>query len=60
MSNDLEVGEDAVVIGNVTGKIGNGSVIIGPTDGNGKTIINQPMAVGRGAKADSGSIAIGA
>jgi len=56
----LNVGEDAVVIGNVNGNIGNGSVVIGPTDSNGNTIINQPMAVGKNAKAGPGSIAIGA
>jgi hypothetical protein len=58
----LEVGEDSVVMGNVppNTKVGNGSVIIGPTDNRGNTIINTPMAVGRGAKAGPGSIAIGA
>jgi len=60
MTNEVEVGEDAVVIGDVKGRVGNGSVVIGPTDGNGNTIITQPMAVGRGAKAGPGSIAIGA
>lgn len=58
--NDLNVGEDAVVIGNIKGNIGNGSVVIGATDSNGNTIINKPMAVGRNAKAGPGSIAIGA
>lgn len=61
-SNKLEVGEDSVVMGNVppNTKVGNGSVVIGPTDNRGNTIINTPMAVGRGAKAGPGSIAIGA
>ncbi len=56
----LKVGIDSVVIGNVTGDIGNGSVVIGATDDRGNTIINTPMAVGRGAFAGPGSIAIGA
>ena len=56
----LNVGIDSVVIGNVTGDIGNGSVVIGATDDRGNTIINTPMAVGRGAFAGPGSIAIGA
>ena len=56
----LNVGIDSVVIGNVSGEIGNGSVVIGVTDDRGNTIINTPMAVGRGAFAGPGSIAIGA
>lgn len=58
----LDVGKDSVVIGNVPPdtKIGEGSIVIGPTDNKGNTIINTPMAVGRGAKAGPGSIAIGA
>ena len=56
----LNVGIDSVVIGNVAGNVGNGSVVIGPTDDRGNTIINTPMAVGRGAFAGPGSIAIGA
>src|ERR1035437_6149883 len=58
----MKIGKDAVVIGNVPPhiEVGDGSVIIGATDANGNTIINQPMAVGRGAKAGPGSIAIGA
>lgn len=56
----LKVGKDSVVMGDVSGEIGDGSVVIGPTDNRGNTIINQPMAVGRGAKAGPGSIAIGA
>jgi hypothetical protein len=56
----IKVGKDAVVIGDVSGEIGNGSVVIGPTDDRGNTTLNQPMAVGRGAKASRGSIAIGA
>jgi len=59
MSN-IKTGKDSVVIGNVSGEIGEGSVVIGATDERGNTIINQPMAVGRGASAGPGSIAIGA
>jgi len=60
MSKKLKTGKDSVVIGDVTGEIGEGSVVIGATDSRGNTIINQPMAVGRGAHAGPGSIAIGA
>jgi hypothetical protein len=56
----IRTGKDSVVIGDVQGDVGDGSVVIGPTDANGNTIINQPMAVGRGASAGPGSIAIGA
>lgn len=58
----MKIGKDAVVIGNVPSgtQIGDGSVVIGATDSRGNTIINQPMAVGRGAQAGPGSIAIGA
>ena len=52
--------QHAVVIGDVSGEVGNGSVVIGATDDRGNTILNQPMAVGRDAKAGRGSIAIGA
>lgn len=59
--NNLNVGEDAVVMGNVSNmNIGNGSVVIGATDNNGNVILNTSMAVGRNAKAGPGSIAIGA
>ena len=58
--NELEVGEDSVVIGNVKGKVGSGSVVIGATDNKGNVILNQSMAVGRNAKAGKNSIAIGA
>lgn len=58
----MKVGKDSVVIGNVPpdSHVGNGSVVIGATDSRGNTIINQPMAVGRGAQAGPSSIAIGA
>ncbi len=60
-SPSQSVGADAVVMGNVpsTMNVGNGSVVIG-ADAHGNTILNQPMAVGRGAQAGPGSIAIGA
>jgi hypothetical protein len=63
MGNDkksLNVGADAVVMGNVSGSVGNGSVVIGAMDERGNVILNQPMAVGRNAYAGPGSIAIGA
>ena len=57
---ELQVGRDAVVMGDVSGSVGDGSVVIGATDSRGNVVLNQPMAVGRGAKAGPGSIAIGA
>ncbi len=58
----MKIGEDSVVVGNVAPdtNIGDRSVVIGPTDENGNTIINKPMAIGYGAKAGPNSIAIGA
>ncbi|WP_310462950.1 hypothetical protein [Sphaerotilus sp.] len=58
----MKTGKYSVVIGNVppTSNIGEGSVVIGATDSNGNTILNTHMAVGYGAKAGPGSIAIGA
>jgi hypothetical protein len=58
----MKVGKDAVVIGNVSPRVevGDGSVVIGATDAHGNTILNQSMAVGRGAQAGYGSTAIGA
>lgn len=56
----LNVGDESVAYGDVAGNIGNRSVVIGPTDNQGNTIINQPMAVGYGAKAGPDGIAIGA
>lgn len=58
----MKTGKHSVVIGNVppNANIGEGSVVVGPTDSSGNTIINTPMAVGYGAKAGPGSIAIGA
>ena len=60
-SRKLDVGRDSVVMGNdVTGHVGDGSVVIGATDDRGNVILNTPMAVGRGATAGPNSIAIGA
>lgn len=60
MDKKINVGKDSVVIGNVSGNVGDGSVVVGPTDDKGNTILNQPMAVGRNAHAGPDSIAIGA
>lgn len=57
---ELLVGHDSVVMGNVTGAVGNRSVVIGPTHERGNVVLNTPMAVGYGAVAGPGSIAIGA
>jgi len=58
----MKVGKDSVVMGNVPAnlEVGDGSVVVGATDANGNTILNQPMAVGRNARSGPGSIAIGA
>jgi hypothetical protein len=58
----MKVGKDSVVIGNVpsNSQVGDCSVVIGPTNSRGDIIINKPMAVGHGAQAGPGSIAIGA
>jgi len=58
--NNLNVGDDSVVMGNVSGNVGNRSVVVGPTDNKGNTILNQPGAFGYNAHAGPGSIAIGA
>ena len=58
----IAVGKDSVVVGNIPdgSKIGDSSVVVGPTDANGNTILNKGgMAIGKGAKADATSIAIG-
>jgi hypothetical protein len=57
---DVRVGRDSVVMGRVSGKVGNRSVVIGATDDRGNVILNQSMAVGYNAHAGPGSIAIGA
>jgi hypothetical protein len=56
----INIGKDSVAIGQVTGNIGDESVVIGATDSNGNTILNQSIAVGYNAHASPGSIAIGA
>ncbi len=56
----LKVGRNSVVMGNVVGEVGDGSVVIGATGDRGNVILNTPMAVGRGAFAGPESIAIGA
>lgn len=57
---EKKVGDESVVIGDVKHSVGNKSVVIGPTDNRGNTILNQgPLAVGHGAQAGPGSIAIG-
>ena len=55
------VGSDSVVMGQISpnARIGDRSVVIGATDSRGNTILNAPMAVGNGACAGPGSIAIG-
>jgi hypothetical protein len=60
--NKLSVGNDSVVIGRVAPQtsVGEGSVIIGPTDSNGNTVISGSMAIGHNASAGEGAIAIGA
>lgn len=56
------VGNDSVVMGSVpsTAKIGDRSVVIGPTDTHGNTILTQPMTVGHYAHGGPDSIVIGA
>lgn len=58
--NDLNVGDESVVLGNVSGNIGDKSVVVGATDENGNVNLNYPMAVGYGATAGKDSVAIGA
>jgi hypothetical protein len=55
----LEVGDESVVLGRVTGTFGNRTTVVGPTDDKGNTII-QPMAAGYRAQADPTTTAIGA
>jgi len=59
-NKNINVGKDSVVIGDVSGNVGDGSVVIGATDAKGSVILNQSMAVGKNAYASEGSIAIGA
>lgn len=57
----MKVGKGSVVMGQVPpdAEIGEGCTIVGPTDQFGNTILNTPMAVGKGAYAGPGGIAIG-
>lgn len=57
----MKVGKNSVVMGQVPAdaEIGEDCTIIGATDANGNTILNTSMAVGKGAYAGPGSIAIG-
>jgi hypothetical protein len=57
---NVDVGIDSVVMGQVFGKVGDRSVVIGAMDQRGNVILNQTMAVGYSAYAAPGSIAIGA
>jgi len=60
------MGSNNTIFGNVDPTVaknafgGDGNTIIGATDARGNVIINHTMAVGVGAKANNGSIAIGA
>lgn len=58
----MKIGKNSVVMGLVSPdlEVGEGCVIIRPTDERGNTIIDKPMAVGHGAQAGIGSIATGA
>ncbi|WP_157958604.1 hypothetical protein [Salinicola sp. CPA57] len=56
-----KVGNDSVVMGKVSEdlQVGDRSVVIGATDERGNVILTNPMAIGHGARAGKGSIAIG-
>jgi len=56
----LNVGKDSVVMGRVTGNVGDGSVVIGPLDDRGNVILSGTMAIGRKARAGHNCISIGA
>ncbi len=58
----IHMGDDNTIIGDVTLRsMGSGNTIVGATDDRGNTILNRGgTAIGRGARADSTSIAIGA
>ncbi len=61
---EMIVGKESVVYGNVpaNAEIGDGSVVIGPTDKNGNTILNPSgsTAIGAGARAGQNALAVGA
>jgi len=57
------MGDDNTVVNvpNPPESMGNGNTIVGPTDSSGSTIYNKGgTAIGKGACADSTSVAIGA
>jgi hypothetical protein len=59
MSRNHKIGKKAVVIGEVPGHdVGDNAIVISPPKGGGVTKIEQG-AIGHGAKADPGCIAIG-
>ena len=53
------VGSGSVVVGAVSGDVGDHSVVVGATDAYGNTILIKPMAIGNNACNGSGGIAIG-
>jgi hypothetical protein len=61
-ASTANIGDDAVVMGRVPDNtnVGKGAVVILPNQPNGSIILNNTMAVGRGAEAGNGSQAIGA
>jgi len=56
------VGTESVVMGQIqpNARIGDRSVVIGPTDTHGNVILNQPMIVGHNAHGGPGDLVIGA
>jgi len=59
----MDLGTDNTIVGKIptSSQLGSGNTIVGATDSNGNTIINRGgTAIGNGATADQGSIAIGA
>jgi len=44
MSKTIKTGKDSVEIDNVTGEVGDGSVVIGPTDERDNTIITGNLS----------------
>ncbi len=62
---ELRVGDESVVVGKVPAntKIGNRSTVVGATDDKDNSIISPPpgsaIAIGAGAKAETGSVAVG-
>jgi hypothetical protein len=56
-----KMGNDNTIVGApIPNQMGDGNTIVGPTDGNGNTLFNKGgTAIGKGACADSTSVAIG-